>query len=361
MRINPLQLPDPAVGRQLRHYPHTSPIDTVAWSTDGQGLVSSEWDGGVKKWDPLGDAPALDLDLHKERVRMGPVAVSPDGKWIAGADDEAAVTIWDAVSGDALFCFRHTQEQRPETVHPDGSISYPGAWYSVLDIRFSEDGGRLVTAGGDGHARVWKFEESRGVTLEQSQELGGLVGSAALVGDTLLTQSGDGVRAFGADGQQKYHLAAERGFGSLETSDRGLAAAVLDREVVVFEAATGKTVAHQAFKANHMAFAPGSDELFVAAPIDNTVTRWNFTTGQQKSFQLPKGDVRREITGVRDLAFSPDGQRLAVAMMDYSLKILATRQGLEDVLGESSGPPLQLELDDEWLMIGDSSVEVNQF
>ena len=64
MQLSSLQLPGPAVGRQLRHYPHTSPIDTVAWSSDGHGLVSSEWDGGVKKWDPLTDTPAMNLDLH---------------------------------------------------------------------------------------------------------------------------------------------------------------------------------------------------------------------------------------------------------------------------------------------------------
>jgi WD40 repeat protein len=63
------------------------------------------------------------------------LAFSPDGRRLAAAQ-EAAITLWNATSGQELLSLRdHARD--------------------LIRLAFSADGQRLLSAGGDGVVKVW--------------------------------------------------------------------------------------------------------------------------------------------------------------------------------------------------------------
>ena len=74
---------------------HTDRVDALAISRDGQTLVSGSYDHLVKVWDVAAGKERLTLKGHRNLVSA--VAISPDGRLIASADNE--VRTWDISAG----------------------------------------------------------------------------------------------------------------------------------------------------------------------------------------------------------------------------------------------------------------------
>jgi WD40 repeat protein len=73
-------------------------------------------------------------------VAVGAIALSPDGRTVAGGCAEGVVKLWDSAPGEERqTLFRHT-----------GSVSM---------ATFSKDGRWLATAGPDNIIRPWRWQE----------------------------------------------------------------------------------------------------------------------------------------------------------------------------------------------------------
>src|SRR2546430_796637 len=83
---------------------HTSLVNSVAWSPDGQVLASGSDDRTVRLWDKKTGVLLHTLQGHSDRVNS--VVWSPDGQVLASGSNDRTVRLWDKKTGALL----HTLE-----------------------------------------------------------------------------------------------------------------------------------------------------------------------------------------------------------------------------------------------------------
>jgi WD40 repeat protein len=162
-----------ATGRQLaRLTGHADQVRGVAWSPDGSKLASGSLDQTVRVWDAATGTQLMKLVGHTARVRS--VSFTPDGRQILSEGREPAPRLWDATTGAPVpLAVQHDDVILAHDLRGDwmatGSrgltilIFRPGEpahallghLGSVRSVRFSADGGRLVSAAADNSARIW--------------------------------------------------------------------------------------------------------------------------------------------------------------------------------------------------------------
>jgi len=118
---------------------HANSVTSVAFSPDGQRIVSGSHDETVRVWDTATGQEMLTL---KHSMYACSVAFSPDGKRIASASGDMALRVWNAATGQ-------------ESLTLKGHISWPYA------VAFSPDGKRIVSGSLDGTLNVWDSATGR--------------------------------------------------------------------------------------------------------------------------------------------------------------------------------------------------------
>jgi WD40 repeat protein len=106
----------------------------VAFSPDSKRLVTPAEEHTVKIWDAKTGDELRSLRGHTGDVIA--VAMSPDGRWLASAGEDTTVALWDAVTGER----RHTLR---------GHTSW------VSSLAFGPDSRRLVSGSRDHTLKVW--------------------------------------------------------------------------------------------------------------------------------------------------------------------------------------------------------------
>jgi len=149
---------------------------------------------------PAGEPPPhhLTLDSGGHRAFVNDIAFSPDGELLVSASDDKTVRVWDWRAGVTLRTLRHQIGDGNEgkvfalAVSPDGGTVATGGYFgpgigdtppygdirlfdlktgriravlkgleqAVLDIAFSPDGTLLAAGGDDGFIRVWRRDEA---------------------------------------------------------------------------------------------------------------------------------------------------------------------------------------------------------
>src|SRR5262249_51068012 len=114
---------------------HAAGVLAVAFSPDGEYIASADADGIIKVWERracLGQrsgqpAPATLTLRHGAAVRT--VAFSADGKWLAGGGRDGTVRVWDTPGGEDLATLR-------------------GHKFPVTGLAFDPTGRRLASTAG---------------------------------------------------------------------------------------------------------------------------------------------------------------------------------------------------------------------
>ena len=264
------EVPKEAAGRNLRGFEwfylsrlchpdeltlvgHAGPVESVAFSPDGQRLASASGDQTVKIWDSATGKELFALKGHAGWVNS--VAFSPDGQRLASASNDQTVKIWDSATGKELFALK-------------------GHAGMVTSVAFSPDGQRLASASHDQTVKIWDSATGK--------ELFAFKGHAGPVWSV----------AFSPDGQR-------------------LASGSSDQTVKIWDSATGKelfALKGHAGRVWSVAFSPDGQRL-ASASSDQTVKIWDSATG--KELLALKGHA----AAVLSVVFSPDGQRLASASL----------------------------------------------
>ncbi len=115
---------------------HESPDQGMAMLPDGRTMYTAgpENGGTVKRWDTTQARP--EAELESGFGTPVDLAVSGDGKVLAGATGEGAIVLWDTSTG---------RIRRKFTAHIGGART----------VAFSPDGSRLVSGGDDKLVRIW--------------------------------------------------------------------------------------------------------------------------------------------------------------------------------------------------------------
>jgi WD40 repeat protein len=149
---------------------HTSRVTELHFSPDGKRLMSAGYDRVMRVWDF--ENRRL---LREFPVRIpDSVALSPDGRFVAGrdAEDERLVRNWSAESGASLHTWNPFETGLP------------------LRATFSSDSSRLVTGSDRGKVQVWDISAAK--ELLRFNAHGGPVIDALLTpDDRLLITAGD--------------------------------------------------------------------------------------------------------------------------------------------------------------------------
>ena len=267
---------------------HMEYVSSVAFSPDGQRIVTGSFDQTAKVWE-AGSGRGL-LTIKGNGARIWSVAFSPDGWRIVTGGADGTAKVWEAASGRELLRLKgHSAMIVSVAFSPDGQrvvtgsldqtakvwdiangkelLTLKGHSYDLLFVAFTPDGQRIVTGSGDNTVKVWEAANGR----------------------ELVTMKGHGAAirvAVSPDGQR------------IVTSDT-------DGTAKVREAASGRELltlkGHRAMIVS-VAFSPDGQRI-VTGSYDRTAKVWNVATGRDlvgSLFTRRPADCHRQL--------GPDGQ-----------------------------------------------------
>ena len=249
---------------------HTDAVAVLNFSPDSQRLLSTS-DYSMLREGLLGpengsteQVPRLKL----EGFRLSSISQQNNGTRVAAVDSLGLVTLWAADKA--------TNDLRP--VH---SYRHSSTATEVSALAFSQDGGRLATAGKDGSLLLIDTGRFRVLPI-QAKPVSGLVDSLA----------------FSPDGHQ-------------------LAGTGKDGEAWLWDLSSGEArslaTPKQPSWLSSLAFSPDGKRL-AAAGGGGSVQIWDTKTGNAQPVIEPGHKW-----SILDLAFSPDGKQLASAGLDRSV------------------------------------------
>ena len=317
---------------------HTNWVWCVAFSPNGKTLATASRDGSVKLWPFPHPAETpwtpvqtlLHRDAKNEPITVRHITFDPSGTRLLASCHDGTARLWDTVSGQEILRLPgHTGDRnyvRAATFHPGGllavtagndgrlllwdltalpsqpataqapALAQPIATFpktnakedEYWDVNFNADGTRLLTAGADQIVRIWDF-----ATRTQLAELAGHAG--AVIQAKWITDSR--VVSVGIDKTVRI-WSLKNNAVPLSSSTTGTPAEFLSVDGVV-------VLRGHLDYLRAVSVSPDLEHLATSSR-DGTARVWRMPPGCESGL-LRTGGI------IRDLAYSPDSQRLVTA------------------------------------------------
>jgi WD40 repeat protein len=299
--------------RRLVGSPLRTRADQLAFSPGGRILATAGFGRRVRLWSTRSRRAFATLDTHARKADVNGLAFAPGGRALAVADDHGAIRLYDPRSGERVG---------RRLTAGNGSINA---------LAFTPDGRTLVAADDDNTVRLW--EPGARANLDVP-----LAGHRGDVSDVAFSADGRTLASTGADGTVRlWDVGSLTRIGrplslngavaqSLAFSRDGPTLAVPETfggsgiRLFVDPAAPGSRTGHIA---GHgltglygIAFSPDGQTL-AAADIDGTVRLWSPRSRRQLGRPLTANS--------RTVAFSPDGETLATGNIDGTVQLWDAR------------------------------------
>lgn len=332
----------------------------VAWSPGGEHLVAGGQDGVVQVWDTRTGKQVRELPVpdwpNGKPVEISSVAWSPQGQWLAAGCHDAKVRLWDAKTGKHAKTIARPEARNGAPVHvvwhPDGRrlvTAWQGAGIVTIDAvegkvlerlgdsfysALSPDGTELFNFAGK---RPQFIAVASGKVLREGPVCPVPVNFIARFGAFGLKVASEGWnQSFGFDPETGAKLPdaawarADDGYHYRDTSRDGTRE-VYAGPVSLMVARKSSPPLTIKWPGNYLParFDPSGGR--VAAPGDSGVGMWDAATGANI------GEFRHP-GRVSGWAWSPDGERLATAGDDKTVRIWDVATG--KLLARASVPKM---------------------
>ena len=308
---------------------HVAAVTSVAFSPDGKLIASGSADQTLKLWNALTGQELLTIDGHTAGVTC--VAFSPDGAQIVSGSDDTTIRVWDVTTGRNRLVL-HGHES------------------AVTCVAYSGDGTRLASGGNKGKARVWdvatgKMSLTISVTTPFFSSIRDIVfspdGAWIVVGTDFskvpfFFTTGKALISLwnaetGKNAKTFYgHTAAVT---SIDFSPDGtrIVSGSRDRTIRIWDIAGGSEIYKSFLPAPRcLALNPAGQKIACGGSAIGSVTVWHMTSGRE-TLTFDTSTIR-----VGAMAFSPDGKRIAIAVLDvrdrqrvFDVRVLNAMTGME--------------------------------
>jgi WD40 repeat protein len=242
---------------------HTGDVNSIAFSPNGQMIVSGSDDGTIRLWDIQGNPISQPFTVHNAAVNC--VAFSPDGQMIVSGSDDGTIRLWD-IQGNPI--------SQPLTVHNT----------AVNCVAFSPDGQMIISGSNDKTVRLWDIR-------------GNLIGQP-FIGHTDIVNS----VAFSPDGQMIVSGSNDKTVRLWDIQGNGNP---------IGQPFTGHKAA-----VNSVAFSPNG-QMIASGSDDKTVRLWK----RRRNVYSLELTLTGHTDVVSCVAFSPDGQTIATGGRDYTIHL----------------------------------------
>jgi len=315
------------VGKRLRHpggpgSPSESgpPISRVAFSPNGELLVTAAADGTARVWVAATGDPFTGLTRQqvvlRHRTAITDVAFSNDGKRVVTASEDQTAGVWDVDTGQ-----------------PIGFLGHQGSVYRAV---FSPDHESkwIVTASADNSARVWDAAGDK----DQKAPLGDALKPLsvnALIHTADLSSNGTMMAIASGNSAKLWEVGSspdnlkDLPHGSWVNSarlghhDKWVVTASADKTAQVWDVQSARRLSpplqHRS-AVTDAAFSPDG-KLVVTGSQDKTAQVWDAATGQKV------GPTLKHPAAVTIVRFSHDGKLLITAAEDRTARVWEAATG----------------------------------
>jgi len=297
---------DPATGTQRFLMQTGDEIIGASIDATGTRAATASLDGKARIWD-LTTGQAIGMPrIHGENLSS--IAFTPDGKWLLtiGRDDtgQSAARLWPVEGDGAVFTLPNPEGVRDAIIMPDGQ--------------------HVLTAGGDGVARIWDITPPPSIAGPSMRHGPGLItvavradGNEVVTGDSdgLIKRwnpkSGEPISSSFRQGEPVRRATYQPNGSKLITiGDRFIRLWELSKDppYLLFSSIDGDPLLNASF-------SPGGRVLVMSTgPLVNA---WDVSSKSPQSLS----DKMRHTGDVRAIAFSPSGSTFVTAATDGLARI----------------------------------------
>ncbi|MDZ8188979.1 MAG: WD40 repeat domain-containing protein [Nostoc sp. ChiSLP02] len=242
-------------------------VNSLAFSSDGQTLVSCGADSTIKLWH-VGALDLIDI-LHKHHGVVRCAAFTPDGRMLATGGDDRKILFWDLIHRQVAIAL---------------SLDDTAAHSLVL----SQDGQTVVT-GSYRKIKVWRVSLNTGIkTFKDTEPQHTLMGHSHIVRSLAISRDG-----------------------------KLLVSGSWDRTIKIWQLETGKllhTLKGHTDRVYAIALSP-DEQIIASGSADKTIKLWHVETGELLATFTGHGNI------VTALAFTASGEMLVSGSLDKTIKI----------------------------------------